>query len=350
MRNLDLQVRRSRRGTSILELLMSFSIMATILLSVFSVIERDTQLAHSTLGIAVSEMKAQQMLRKIETELADARGANPIAQLTSALDAGLTNELLVDSTLGFPDEGVLLLDRGTGTEERLSYNGLGGAGDRFLNLVRGLQCTQDANHLGGGQLLWAGLAEPIALQVNPPAASFDGQALETGGPVFFRGDGSGFSYRVPVDPTGANPPNYLNDDDELRWGHDLGGPTEDAWACLYYEPKFEFREADSGTDLNGDGDSLDVYDVGQIRRRIWDTTNPAAATAQLGMGPTNILQERCAWGSDLNNDGFDDPLFLWDRDARRLHVRLFVLGRTHADIPIVREVQSLVFLRNEPEN
>ncbi|MCB9913649.1 MAG: hypothetical protein H6828_00710 [Planctomycetes bacterium] len=339
-----------KRGMTILELLVCTSLLATILLSVFAVIERDTHLARSTLGIAVAETKAQQMLRDIEAELADARGTNPIAQVTMGLGSGSTAELVVDSTLGFPDEGTLLLERGTANEERLSYNGLGGGGTRFLNLVRGLQCTQDATHATGVQLLWSGLAEPIALQTNPPAASWDGRALEATGPVFFRGDGTGFSYRVPVDPTGANPPNYLNDDDELRWGHDLGGPTEDAWACLYFVAKTSYDESATGDDLNRDGDTNDVFDIGQIRRRIWNTVDPAAQSRELGLGPSNVMQERCNWGGDLDGDGFDDPLFLWDREARRLHVRLFILGRTNADVPIVRQVQSLVFLRNEPEN
>ncbi len=334
---------------TMVELIISFSIMATLLLSVFAVIQRDTHLANSTLGISLAEMKAQQMLRKIETELANARGANPIAQLTSTLNAGSTNDIHVDSTLGFPNSGILLIDRGNGSEERLSYSGLNAAGDEFLDLVRGLQCTEDNDHAAANLILWAGLAEPIALQVNPPAEMWDGRANEMTGPVFFRGDGHGFSYRIPVDPTNSVPPNYLNAEDQLQWGHDLGGPTEEAWACLYYEPKFVYDESITGDDLNNDGDMLDVYDVGQIRRRIWNTTDPGAVPSELGLGPSNILQERCNWGSDLNGDGFEDPIFLWDRESRRLHVRLFILGRTNVDMPIVREVQSLVFLRNEPE-
>jgi hypothetical protein len=348
MRQLPRDPHATRRGSTLLELSISFTIMTTILFSIFAVIQRDTQLAHSTLGISLAEMKAQQLLRGIESELASARGANPIAQITASLDDG-SDALLVDSTLGFPDTGVLLLGRGTEDVERLSYSALTAAGDRFTGLVRGLQCTSEVNHAAGEQLLWAGLAEPIALQDDPELAMYDGIAQEVGGPVYFRGDGSGFSYRVPVDPGQSTPPNYLNQEDQLQWGHDLGGPTEDAWACLYYVPKFTYDESVSGDDLNRDGDTLDVFDIGQIRRRIWNTQDPSVAPADLGLGPTVILQERCNWGSDLNNDGFDDPMFLWDREARRLHVRLFILGRTVADVPIVREVQSLVFLRNEPE-
>jgi hypothetical protein len=202
----------------------------------------------------------------------------------------------------------------------------------------------------GVSVLWASMADPIDLQTNPPQELWDGCALESTGPVFFRGDGTGFSYRVPVDPTNSIPPNYL-DGDQLRWGHTLNNvPSMDAWACLYYVASATFVEAATGDDVNRDGDTLDVFDIGQIRRRIWDTLDPANPPADLGLGPTNILQERCNWGGDLNGDGFDDPLFLWDEETRQLHMRLFILGRTNADLPIVRDVESLVFLRNEPEN
>ena len=86
----------------------------------------------------------------------------------------------------------------------------------------------------------------------------------------------------------------------------------------------------------------------------WETCSPELspnkAASELGMGPSNILQERCEWGSDLNGDGFEDPIFLWDRGSRRLQISLFILGRTNADQPIVRQVQSVLFLRNIPES
>jgi len=352
---LEARVRRAaaaRQGMTILELILSFGILTTILLAVFGVIERDTHLAHSTLGIAVSEMKAQQMLRKIEGELANARGAVPIAQLTQDLGTADTAEMLVDMTLGFPPSGTLLLDRGTESEERIDYAGLVAAQDRFTELTRGVQCSLPTLHVSGQgiSVLWAGIADPIELQDEPDQQLFDGVALLPAGQVFFRGDGSGFSYRVPVDPSNSIPPVYL-DGDELQWGHSLRGiPSTDNWACLYYEPRFEFREEDAGDDLNNDGDTTDVYDIGQIRRRIWDTLDPSNPPMDLGLGPTNILQERCNWGGDLDGDGFDDPLFFWDDEMRQLHVKLFILGRTNADIPIVRGVESMVFLRNEPEN
>ncbi len=334
---------------------MATSILVVILLSVFAVIERDSSLARSTLGITVAEMRAQQMLRRLQGDLADARGENPIASITASLGAADTDALTVDWTLGFPDQGTLLLGRGTQNEERIRYSGLSADRTQFLGLERGADCTAGATHAAGEELLWAGLAEPLALQQNPPAETFDGIANEPSGPVFFRGDGTGFSYRVPVDPDGNVPPNYL-DGDELRWGAWIrsgpGGalaPSTDGWSAVVFVPVYEVREDETGDDINGDGDAEDVFDVGQIRRRNWSTADPNVPVFDLGLGPTAVLQEQCAYGSDLDGDGFDDPIFLWDRERRRLHVRLFILGRSVQNQPIVRRVESLIFLRNEPE-
>jgi hypothetical protein len=195
------------------------------------------------------------------------------------------------------------------------------------------------------EILWAGLAEPIAEQFAPPAESFDGIALEEGVGVFFRGAGAGVSYRVPVDPAGGT--DYLNGED-IQWGSVVGGvPLLSGWSAIEYVPVTSFTEAETGDDVNNDGDTLDTFDVGQLRRRVWDTNAPGGPVDDLGLGPTAILQEQCNWGSDLDGDGFEDPMFLWNESARTLHIRLFLVGRSVKDIPIVRRVDSVIFLRNE---
>jgi hypothetical protein len=165
--------------------------------------------------------------------------------------------------------------------------------------------------------------------------------------VYFRGDGAGFAYRVPVDPSGGN--DYL-DGDELTFGAEVRGigPTLSGRLALFYEPQTEYDESASGDDLNDDGDTDDVFDLGQIRRVAWLVTDPAQMQ-EGGLGPATVLQERCNWGGDLDSDGFADPLFLWNQDRNVLHVRLFVMGRSTKDAPVVRKVESVIFLRNEPE-
>jgi hypothetical protein len=334
-----------RAGFTINEILFATTIMTVVLLACFTLMQRDVQLQRSTLGISVAETKAQTMLYKLERELADARGESPRATLTANLGPGGVAAADVDRTRGFPDRGFLLVDRDNGAREILSYAGLGGP-NSFETLVRGLQCTDPNAHSAGDEVMWAGTAEPIAIQVAPPASTFDGRSLEPGGPLFWRGTGTGFSYRIPTDETGGN--DYL-DGDDLQWGAMVNNvPTLDGWSALEFVPVWVFDEAVSGEDINRDGDRVDQFDVGQIRRRSWDTANPALAGDDIGLGPTVIIQERCNWGGDLDADGSDDPIFLWNEAERTLHVRLFVLGTSVADLPIVRRVESIVFLRNQP--
>jgi hypothetical protein len=94
--------------------------------------------------------------------------------------------------------------------------------------------------------------------------------------------------------------------------------------------------------------TVDVFEIGQLRRLIWDTSDPSRVE-ELGLGPSNVIQERCNHGGDLDGDGFADPLFLWNAETNLLHVRLFLLGASRRDMPIVRKVESVLFLRNEPE-
>ena len=69
---------------------------------------------------------------------------------------------------------------------------------------------------------------------------------------------------------------------------------------------------------------------------------PARAAA----GPSNIVQERCRWGADLDGDGFADPLFLWDPGTRRLSIRVTALAAAQNRPPQVLRSRATVFLRN----
>ena len=323
-------------------------IFSVVFMSSLAMVESGRRFSSATIGISTAEELAQQTLFRIEHELANASGLELNAVVTRDLTSMDTASFRVDSTLGFPPRGRLLIERGTPREERLAYEGLLADQVTFVGLTRGMQCTAPATHLDNVEAMWAGLAEPLALQTNPPAADYDGIAREGGRPVFFRGDGTGFSYRIPIDPTGGR--NYLNGED-LFWGAVIPGtgPTLTGYMALYFEPRTTCSEAETGDDMNGDGDAEDVFDVGHIRRLAWDAANPAGDVEDVGFGPMVILQEQCNWGGDLNGDGFDDPIFLWDKDTNLLHVRLFILGRAVKEMPIVREVESLMFLRNEPE-
>jgi hypothetical protein len=84
--------------------------------------------------------------------------------------------------------------------------------------------------------------------------------------------------------------------------------------------------------------------------RSWDATTPATDYIDVALGPPIVLQERCAWGGDLDGDGFEDPIFLWDREGGRLRARLFIMAAARKNVPQVRRVESTLFLRNGAEN
>lgn len=340
----------TRRGSTLIEIVIAAAILAAVILAIFGVVRRDTDLSRATLGIAVAEIQAQEMLREVETELADARATRARTVLAQTISATETNLMAASSTLGFPNEGVLLVDPGTAWEERIRYRQLVAGLPRFRFLQRGQQCTQGASHSAGADVLWIGLADVIGTDEPEDPFAWDGRAMEPTGPVFFRGDGIGFSYRVPVDPDAAPgaPPDYF-EGGEVQWGAEIAGTgSTTGWTMLYFAPEVEIFEGATRDDINGDGDFLDRYDVGQIRRRVWNTADATVKPLDVGIGPRSILQERCNWGGDLDSDGFDDPIFLWDEEHHSLHIRLFVLGRSVSNIPIVRRVESMVFLRNQP--
>jgi type II secretory pathway pseudopilin PulG len=334
-----------RSGFTLVELAIAFGILVVILLIGFGVVIRESRLTRETVAISVAETHAQDMLNLLGRQLADASGEMPHALVTTTLATADTTSLSVDSTIGFPDQGCLLVDRGTGNVERILYAALGPAHASFQTLVRGAQCSTAHAHAPGAQVLWAGLAQAVALSGSPPPSAYDGRAMESGGPLFFIGDGTGFSYRVPTDPAGGRD---VLEDGEIRWGANSGGrPTLTGWAALVFVPRGRIDESEVHLDLNHDGDETDVFDVGQIRARTWDTSNPSVPASDLGVGPAVILQERCHYGGDLDGDRFADPIFLWEPTERRLHVRLFVLGRSAGEVPTVRRVESTIFLRNE---
>jgi len=345
-----LQVRPTRRaGYTLIELSVSVTLFVVILLSSLALMERDTHLSRSTLSITDVERSAIDMLYKLEHELADALITVPVTTLRTPVGTTDSQVLEIGSSVGFPQSGFVILDRGLPSREVVEYTNHNGTQDGLTALTRGMACTTPAAHAAGPDVIWAGMAVPILLQVNPPASTWDGRARGELDPVFYRGSGTGISFRVPVDPAGGN--DFL-DGDDVQWGAVVNGvPTlNDGWCWIEYVPADQLLESATQDDLNRDGDFDDVFDVGQLRRRIWDASNPAGNVQDLGLGPRAIIQEQCNWGSDLDGDGFEDPMFLWDPTTRQLHIRLFVVGRGVREIPIVRKVESLIFQRNENDN
>jgi len=335
-----------RSGFSVVETVVAITLLAVVTFSAISMIESGNRFSRSTLETTAVEDLSQQMLYRLERELANASAHQPAkAFLALPFPSSETTEMVLDSTLGFPPFGSVVIGPGTATEERVAYRTLTPGQTTLEGLERGFQCTTALSHGQGPEVFWAGHAEWIDDQANPQPG--DRIALEEGVEVYFRGDGVGFSYRIPVDPAGGN--NVL-DRNDLHWGSSIPGigQTTDGWMCFYYEPKTVFDEAVENHDLNGDADYTDVFDIGQVRRRSWSIDDPTQLE-DVAWGPSAVLQEQCNWGGDLDNDGYGDPLFLWNEGALMLHIRLTVIGSSRV-LPTTRRIESYTFLRNRPES
>ena len=335
---------RAAAGFTLVENVFAVTLTSVVVLGCIVLFSRDVQVSRGTMSVQVAQNQAQTLVYAIEGELANARGERPVSTLAQALGSGSGGVITLAASAGFPPGGLACIDRGTNHVERIAYATLESDGRTLNDLMRGVGCTQPASHAANSEVLWDGLAEVLTLGGSPPPELYDGRTLESGGPTYFRGTGAGFSYRLPTDPSGGH--DYFQGG-ELQWGALVDQtPTLDGWCALYFVPRDAFDEATSGVDLNHDGDTTDVFDIGGIHRARWSTSDPAGAPHDVQMGPNVVLQERCHWGADLDGDGFGDPIFLWDPGSGRLHIRLYVYGRNPEGRPAVRRVESMVFLRN----
>ena len=100
--------RRARAGFTLLEVTIVAALMAVMLYGAFTVVTRDTQLGESILHIGNVELRCQQMLFTLERELSDADGNEPLGVLGASLTATQTDKVEIGSTLGYPDQGILL--------------------------------------------------------------------------------------------------------------------------------------------------------------------------------------------------------------------------------------------------
>ena len=336
--------RRSQAaGFTVLEMVFASSLVLVVMGVAFQAIHRETQALRVATALGDAEAGLQETLARLEGSLRFSRGYTPNAWSQSALGPADTI-LSVDSTEAFPNDGWLVVNPGQANEERMQYTGLTPDAE-LRGLQRGMACTPGSAHGTGSQVLWAGSALPIADQVAPPPSQFDGQSAEPGGALFFRGPGCGFSYCAPVDPTGGT--DYLVGTD-VQWGAVVDGtPLVGGGAAVYFAPRDTAVEATLAIDLNQDGDQDDAFDVGQLRLRCWDAANPAAGSTDVALSSPMLIQEQCNWGGDLDGDGFEDPMFLWDEERRRLRVRLFALVSMDEGT-VLRQAQTTLFLKNSP--
>ncbi|MEZ5973932.1 MAG: hypothetical protein R3E96_03540 [Planctomycetota bacterium] len=321
-------------------------ITATILTIIMAMIvgmQREAKNLGELVTTTHRERAAQVVMHRIEQELEFAAGSAAAGWLSSAATAAGTTATF-DSSLGIPPTGTLLFEPGTVSEERADYTGLDRSTHTITGMTRGVQCTGGFGHPSGVRAYWAGSAVALEDQAGPPASQWDGQAASPSGPIFFRGDGTGFSFRVPTDPAGGT--NYF-DATGIRWGSEVAGaPSLNGWSALTFRASRQLTEVQANRDLNLDGDTADTFDVGQIMLLRWDAMANGAADTEVALCPPIVLQEVCNYGADLNNDGFEDPMFLWDPTDGSLRVQLFIVSGTHNGRAQLSRTATTIYLRN----
>ncbi|MDB4426461.1 hypothetical protein N9151_00535, partial [bacterium] len=122
------------------------------------------------------------------------------------------------------------------------------------------------------------------------------------------------------------------------------GEVEGAHAAVSFIRSTEISETKRDFDFNRDGDQDDTFDLGRIAIQSWN--NDPAEAIRINLTPSIILQEKGAYGSDMDDDGYQDPMFLWSADQGRLRLRFFVLAGTINGHEVVRRFETIIHLCN----
>jgi prepilin-type N-terminal cleavage/methylation domain-containing protein len=336
--------RRPRAGFTLVEMMISLTIVSIILLATAASLQREAESISQLQKLSYSERMIQDLFTKIEQRVDFGQGINPTTTLAAGLSSGETTGLVVQEPLGFPYEGTIVIEPGTASEERVTYTSLAPNVSELAQLTRGVRGTGPTGHAANSLVLWEGISFPIEDQVAPAAGTFDGQTDDLRGQIFYRGDGVGFAYRRPVDPAGTG---TFIDAGDIRWGATVGGAdTSDGCACLVFSPIGVVTEAERNFDINNDGDLLDTFDLGGITDLAWNSVDPDLGTSSLELVSPILLQEQDNYGADLNGDGFNDPMFLWTPASGRLRIRMFALLGDVNDREIVKRFETVLYLRN----
>ena len=331
-----------RAGFSLIEMTIAFTVMTIILVATSAVLRRETRGINELQNMGHAEKVMETAFARILRTVQFARGFSPETTLTSTLTGGETGTARLSDITGFPDSGVFVVDLGDPTEEIVAYSGTSAADDQLLDLERGAEGSQKRGHSAGSTVLWSGLAKPIDNQTDPAASEYDGRTDDLRGDIYYRGRGAGLSFQVPVDP--ENTGSFVGAEGP-RWGAQVaGGEVTGAHAAICFVRSLEITESERDFDLNEDGDLEDTFDLGRIVYQGW--SDDPAESIRINLTPSIILQEKGAYGTDMDDDGYEDPMFLWTPPQARLRMRFFVLAGTVNQREVVRRFETIIHLRN----
>lgn len=338
------RARAAAAGFTLVEMIIALGVVSVILAATTLSLHKESASISDMQRLSHSERLIQDLFTKIEQRLDFAQGIEPTSTLDAPLSGGGTGTIALTDVFGFPHEGMVVIDPGSANAERVSYTTLSPGTNTLETLTRAERGTSDVSHPVGSLVSWEGVATPTENQVAPAAGTFDGQTNDLRGPIFYRGDGVGFCYRKPVDPAGTG---TFIEPGGIRWGATISGTdVEDAVGAVVFEPVARITELERQFDINRDGDLADAFDLGRIRDIAWNAVDPALGSSTLALVTPIILQEVDDYGSDLDADGFLDPMFLWTPDSGRLRIRFFALLGDVGGREVVRRFETVLYLRN----
>lgn len=115
--------------------------------------------------------------------------------------------------------------------------------------------------------------------------------------------GLSITYQHPVDPAGTGL--AIDAMGGIVWGaKEAAGPVAGASYTVSFVQDGLVQEMVLQTDLNGDGDMVDSYQVGHLQRTTTGGT-------LVDVSPSVFLVDAFTPTGDLNGDGQPDPLFAW---------------------------------------
>ncbi len=161
-----------------------------------------------------------------------------------------------------------------------------GFGAAYVNLARlaNVEMSRAALGLRTSSAADRVVSELAVARLDPPA-----------------GDGASVTFQMPVDPDGDG---VLHDGNGIvSWGMSINGVDQSgATGTFAYIVDGQIDETILGTDVNGDGDQLDQFDVGHLERTLSDGTRSM-------LTGNWVLQPLGNHGGDVDGDLLPDPVF-----------------------------------------
>lgn len=161
-------------------------------------------------------------------------------------------------------------------------------------------------------------------------------------------NGAGLTYYVPVDIDGSG--TVLSGGTGtgsglLEYGATNGSTSTNGTMRFSYVASTLLNENLEVVDLNGDGDRLDIFDIGYVQQ----STSISGDLPKI-VGLTNIAQRQGNYGTTIDVDNGasgSGRLFNLPSGSRVLQVSIWLMTISEDRLPHLVQCKSYVFLRNQ---